>query len=302
MTKTPEEQNEATATPQAEENSITQETATEETLQENLPDTQMPHTHEQPPLDASTTDSENKFCMQCGESLEDTYCKYCGTFNGLEETVFEPIDNIPPPVDMLHSKSRGRRQKSRNTTTVIVALLAICVLAGSFIGYAMTYSMFNDKFDALQNQLSSTQQSFNGLNDRLNALQSQLQLAQVNDPKSGLDVDLNSNDDIMDLSTLYQNIRSSVVVVQCLVPSYNWFGFQVGYSTQQGSGFVVTSNGQQVIVTNNHVITSGSNITVTFADSSSYSATVLGSDAYADLAILKVANMPNGVPSLTLIS
>jgi S1-C subfamily serine protease len=303
MTKTPESQSETTATPQTGENNITQETTTEETLQENLSDTQMQHTQEQPPLDASTSDIENKHCIQCGEFLENTYCKYCGTFNGLEEATFAPIDSIPPPVEPLHSKSRGRRQKSRNTTTAIVALLAICLLAGSFIGYALTYSMFNDKFDALQNQLSSTQQSFSGLNDRLNILQSQLQLAQVSDPKSGLDVDLNSNDNnIMDLSTLYQNVSSSVVVIQCIVPVYNWFGLQVSNSTQQGSGFVVTSNGQQVIVTNNHVIASGSSITVTFADSSSYAATVLGSDAYADLAILKVTNMPNGVPSLPLIS
>jgi S1-C subfamily serine protease len=300
MTKTPENQSETTATPQTEKNNIT----TEEPLHENLSDTQMSPTDEQTPLSTSRSGIENKYCMQCGESIENTYCKCCGAFNGLEEAVFKPIDSVPPPVDPSHLKSRSRRrQKSRNTTTIIIALLAICVLAGSFIGYALTYSMFNDKFDALQNQLSSTQQSFSGLNDRLNILQSQMQLAQVNDQNSP-DVDLNSNDNnsIMDLSTLYQNVRSSVVVIQCLVPSYNWFGFQVGYSTQQGSGFVVTSNGQQVIVTNNHVINSGSNITVTFADSSSYAATVLGSDAYADLAILKVANMPSGIPSLTLIS
>jgi S1-C subfamily serine protease len=300
MTETPENQSETTATPPTEENNnISPEITT--------PQTEMPPTSEQTPLSTQTAvNTETKYCKQCGEFFENMYCKHCGTFNGPEQAVFEPMDNssgVPPPVSPSHSMSRSRRQKSRNTKTVIVALLAICVLAGSFIGYAVTYSMFNDRFTDLQNQLSSTQQSFNGLNDRINSLQSQLQISQLNEQKNSVEVDLKSNDNtVMDLSELYQTVRKSVVVIQCLVPQYNWFGFQVSYSTQQGSGFVITANGQQVIVTNNHVINSGSNITVTFADSSSYTATVLGSDAYADLAILKVDNMPNGVPSLTLVS
>jgi S1-C subfamily serine protease len=293
MNETPENQSETTAIPQTEENNTTSETST--TQQENLPDQTL----------LSSEQTETKYCRQCGESFENTYCKHCGTFNGHEQALFESIDNsVPPPVSLPHSKPLGRRQKSRSIKTVMVALLVICVLAGSFIGYAVTYSMFNNKFSDLQNQLSSTQASFNSLNDKINTLQSQLQISQANEQNNkNVEVNLNSNDNTeMDLSTLYQKVRESVVVIQCLVPQYSWFGFQTGYSTQQGSGFVITASGQQVIVTNNHVINSGSNITVTFADSSSYTATVLGSDPYADLAILKVDNMPNGVPSLTLVS
>ena len=266
MTKKSEKQNN-TATPPTEEYNITPETTIP---QENSPETTI--------------------------------------FSTPEQESFESIDdNVPPVFSQPQTTLYSRRQKSRSVKTVMVALLTICLLAGSLIGYAATYSMFDSKFNDLQNQLSSTQESFNRLNDKINTLQTQLQTSQSNN-QNNVNINTNSNNnnnnvvEVYDLSTLYQKVRESVVVIQCLVPQYNWFGFQTGYSTQQGSGFVTTASGQQVIVTNNHVITSGNNITVTFADGSSYTAKVLGADAYADLAILKVDNMPSGVPSLTMVS
>jgi S1-C subfamily serine protease len=50
------------------------------------------------------------------------------------------------------------------------------------------------------------------------------------------------------------------------------------------------------------VIEDAINETVTFADGASYPATVLGSDAKADLAVLTVSSMPSDVTSLTLVS
>ncbi|MDR2707626.1 MAG: trypsin-like peptidase domain-containing protein [Nitrososphaerota archaeon] len=308
MTETPENQNETTATPtpQTEENNTPQELTTAD-QQENLPETQMSQDEpEQVTIDTSTSAAtENIYCTQCGETIENNYCKQCGTVNE-SEAAFEPIEDnntSPPPVPPTQSKPRSQRQKSRNTKTVILALLAVCMLTISLIGYVGTYYMFNDKVNDLQNQLSSTQESFRSINDRLNTLQSQLLTSQSNEQNNNsYDVYISSNSTEWDLTELYQNVRQSVVVVQCLVPQYNWFGYQVGYSTQQGSGFVTTASGQQVIATNYHVINSGSNVTVTFADGSSYTAVVLGSDAYVDLAILKVNNMPSGVSSLALVS
>ncbi|MDR0797481.1 MAG: trypsin-like peptidase domain-containing protein [Nitrososphaerota archaeon] len=289
MAKIPEDQSEANIA-QTEENNTTQDATT---FQEETPNTQ------QTPLNTPTINSENKYCKQCSRATtEDNFCIHCGAANAPKEAaaLFEPINDdsgVPPPV----LKSHVHRQKSRNLKTVMVALLAVCLLAGSFIGYAATYAMFTNQFADLQNQLSSTQESFSKLDNKLNALQTQLQLSQTTNEQNSVDASQVS----YELSELYQNVIGSVVEITCLVPTYR-FGFQIGYSAQQGSGFVTTANGQQVIVTNNHVINSGSNITVTFADNSSYAATVLGYDAYADLAILKVDNIPKGIPSLTLIS
>jgi S1-C subfamily serine protease len=196
-----------------------------------------------------------------------------------EYSPFWPTNSSPPPPPP-SSPHEPHQQKPKNSKVVMVALLAICLLAGSFAGYAASYVV---------------------LDGRISDLQVQLQYYQSNGQSNTVDT-VSTLNLTGSLASLYQNVKESVVVVQDLVPQYNMWGFLAGYSQQQGSGFVTSVNGQQVIVTNNHVIESASNITVTFADGSSYTASVLGSDANADLAILKVDEMPSGVPSLSLVS
>lgn len=61
------------------------------------------------------------------------------------------------------------------------------------------------------------------------------------------------------------------------------------YSYALGSGFVWDKNGD--IVTNNHVVEGANKIDVIFSDGTTRSATVVGTDTYSDLAVIKV-NMP----------
>lgn len=53
-----------------------------------------------------------------------------------------------------------------------------------------------------------------------------------------------------------------------------------------GSGFVISADGY--IVTNNHVIDGGNEITVTFSNGDEYEAELIGSDSKTDLALLKI--------------
>ena len=59
-----------------------------------------------------------------------------------------------------------------------------------------------------------------------------------------------------------------------------------GSSRAQGSGFVYDAAGH--IVTNEHVVEGASSIRVRFSDGSTYKASLVGSDASTDLAVLKV--------------
>jgi len=61
-----------------------------------------------------------------------------------------------------------------------------------------------------------------------------------------------------------------------------------------GSGFIVDTSG--IVVTNNHVIATADQITVTLSDDTALQAQVIGRDAVTDLALLKVN--PDG---LTLV-
>jgi S1-C subfamily serine protease len=96
-------------------------------------------------------------------------------------------------------------------------------------------------------------------------------------------------------------VAPSVVVIEDFQPATNLFG-QTVYSQVQGSGFTYNLNGQDVIVTNFHVIDTGVNVTVTFQDGNTYTAKVLGSDPYADLAVLSTGAPQSELVPLTIVS
>ena len=66
-----------------------------------------------------------------------------------------------------------------------------------------------------------------------------------------------------------------------------------------GSGFVIDPSG--LIITNNHVIAGARSISITVADGGQFPATVVGADARADLALLKI-NAGADLPALTLVN
>lgn len=59
-----------------------------------------------------------------------------------------------------------------------------------------------------------------------------------------------------------------------------------GQMSSQGSGFVISEDGY--VVTNNHVVTEGGTIQVTFANGDEHDAKLIGSDPKTDLALLKI--------------
>ncbi len=87
------------------------------------------------------------------------------------------------------------------------------------------------------------------------------------------------------------SIPSVVEVDATEVASQSPFpGAQGGGGTAQGTGFVYDSKGD--IVTNDHVISGSSSVSVKLSDGSSYKATVVGSDPSTDLAVLHI-NAPS---------
>jgi len=84
------------------------------------------------------------------------------------------------------------------------------------------------------------------------------------------------------LASIYLSVRDSVVLI---------YGTTVEGGVQ-GSGFVYSFSSRMVVVTNNHVVSGVDDLSVTFSNGNGYAATVLGTDAYADLAVLSVENAP----------
>ncbi len=88
-----------------------------------------------------------------------------------------------------------------------------------------------------------------------------------------------------DFVSVIAKVKPSVVAINTEVVTYR-FNRPV---TQEGagSGWIIDEDGY--IVTNNHVIEGAKSITVTLADGRTFEASIVGTDALADLAVLKVS-------------
>ncbi|HUG97306.1 MAG TPA: trypsin-like peptidase domain-containing protein [Nitrososphaera sp.] len=62
------------------------------------------------------------------------------------------------------------------------------------------------------------------------------------------------------------------------------------FDSRLGSGFVYDNNGH--IITNDHVVSGGGRVDVTFLDGTVYRASLIGSDPFTDLAVLYVEEVP----------
>jgi S1-C subfamily serine protease len=87
-------------------------------------------------------------------------------------------------------------------------------------------------------------------------------------------------DSVVQISTEYQDPNS-------LNSIYDSSGASP-FAMKFGSGFIYDDSG--IIITNYHVISSASNIIVTFNNGNSYTAKVVGVDPYGDISILKIDN------------
>jgi S1-C subfamily serine protease len=90
-----------------------------------------------------------------------------------------------------------------------------------------------------------------------------------------------------ELSTqeLVAEVAPAVVSIVVETVSYNWF-WQAVPQTGAGSGIIISSDGY--IVTNNHVVEDANKVTVTLSDGRTFDATVVGTDAQTDLAVVKI--------------
>jgi S1-C subfamily serine protease len=165
---------------------------------------------------------------------------------------------------------------TRFSIILMVTIVIVSLFAGGLLGYSIGYSTISGKINDLENQLSTLQEQLSNLNSTQNVIN------QNNTYILGENVSL---------SQLYEQVKSSVVVVQGVtLQGYDFWG-RPYYSNVQGSGFVSNLTGQFVIITNYHVVQGAINITVTFTDGDTYAANVTGSDPYVDLAVLS-ANAP----------
>jgi len=84
---------------------------------------------------------------------------------------------------------------------------------------------------------------------------------------------------------LVAEVAPAVVSIVVEAVSYNWF-WQAVPQKGAGSGIIISTDGY--IVTNNHVVEGANKVTVTLGDGRAFDATMVGTDAQTDLALVKI--------------
>jgi S1-C subfamily serine protease len=146
---------------------------------------------------------------------------------------------------------------------ILIFLITIFVL-GLTVGGCIIYGITATEISELTDQINSVQFENNILQPR----------------------NISYYDNKISFSDIYQSVKESIVTITGIVTYQSFFGIE--YAEVQGSGFIYKYNEKMVIITNNHVVNSASEIIVTFVNGNGYSAEVAGSDAYSDLAVLSV--------------
>jgi S1-C subfamily serine protease len=157
----------------------------------------------------------------------------------------------------------SNRPVSPLVVVVVVALVVIVGIMGSLYYYETVQT---------GNQISSMQGTIDALQSEQKSL---IQLEDANGTYPGTNYFVNSSGGV-NAEAIYNYANRSIVTVE---------GLQ-GSTGVLGSGFVVIFNNLYYIVTNNHVVQGDTDLSVTFSNGDAYSAKVVGTDPYSDLAVL----------------
>jgi 2-alkenal reductase len=161
----------------------------------------------------------------------------------------------------------------------VVVIAGASALAGALAGgiaiyQAVSQDQISSLVDPLQNQ-ETTQKNSNASQQSLSFNTTEIQTA---------------------ITQAVQNVGPTVVTVVGIIPGQMTFLGRTGDQTVSGSGVFISEEGY--ILTNNHVVEDTNRLWVILSDGTQTEASIVGSDIYADLAVLKTDDQVPAVATL----
>ncbi len=154
--------------------------------------------------------------------------------------------------------------RSKDYNKASASILLLLFVAGLLVGGLLIFFVSYRQVTNLNGQITNLQSEVSNLEGHQNATYQTITILQNG----------------TSLADIYTNVRASVVLVQGETSS----------GGVQGSGFVYSFTDRTVVLTNYHVVQGTTGLSVTFSDGHGYSATVLGTDPYSDLAVVSVSS------------
>jgi len=118
----------------------------------------------------------------------------------------------------------------------------------------------------------------------------------ANNTNPGQTLTLNNTDVETAVTKSVQQVSPTVVTVVGTIPGQTTFFGNTGDQMVSGSGFFITDQGY--ILTNNHVVEGTKEVSIVLSDGSEQKATIVGTDPYSDIAVLKTGGKVPAVAAL----
>lgn len=164
----------------------------------------------------------------------------------------------------------------------VLAAAAISLSLLSLISVVVVYQLVVRQSEMSQ-QISDLNAKVTGLGEELTRVLAELRILRANMSQQSQRIVI-VQQNLTSPELVYERVKDSVVMIKARVLVETVFGQR--YASSQGSGFVYNAAGY--IVTNYHVVEGAVDVEIFFPDKSAYKATIIGSDPYADIAVLKI--------------
>ena len=218
------------------------------------------------------------------DAQQNAYNSYYNYANGANNTGANNI-HVAPGANNKPPKKNGKG-------ALVAGIIAAALVVGGGAGFAGTvlgnsinatipFASSSDGTSQGESDDSGSESTSTTLNTSNTTTAAPLDESKIND---------SSNSTLLNAEELYEKVKNTVVLV------YN-YQRQTGYAEPvkygSGSGVVFTSDGY--VITNAHVVEGADKMTVVAPDykdpdtTKEYEATVVGSDTYSDLAVLKIS-------------
>jgi len=137
---------------------------------------------------------------------------------------------------------------------------------------------------------------YRAVQERSNLPASVQQILPANNTNPNQNIVLNNTDIETAVTQSVQRVGPTVVTVVGTVPGQMTFFGPTGDATVSGSGVFITDQGY--ILTNNHVVEGTKQVSIVLSDGTEQPATIVGTDPYSDIAVLKTDGKVPAVATL----
>lgn len=175
--------------------------------------------------------------------------------------------NIPPEPDKKKRKRNSDGQMGKKIGKIVVSAAIFGVVAGlCFAGISIAKDkLYPSVSDRIETTTATTAE------------------------KKNTEASANGGYSAQDVSDVVDEVMPSVVSITSTIQSSGYYGFGTQESEGAGSGFIISKTKDALLIaTNNHVVSDATSLTVGFVDASTATATVVGTDSDADLAVISV--------------